>query len=57
MFRYDIVGLDDRASESCDGIERSVERIRALLQHERSLGMYISTILYLLFLAVADCGV
>lgn len=35
---YDIVGLDDRASESCEGIERSVDRVRALLQHERSLG-------------------
>lgn len=36
--RYDIVGLDDRAAESCDGIEESAERIRALLAHEHSLG-------------------
>lgn len=37
--RYDIVGLDDRASESCDGIEASVDRVRALLAQERSLGI------------------
>jgi lysophospholipase-2 len=34
------VGLDDRASESCDGIEESVERVRQLLAHEHSLGTY-----------------
>lgn len=36
---YDIVGLDDRASESCDGIEDSVERIRNILTQEKSIGM------------------
>lgn len=45
LHRYDIVGLDDRASESCIGIESSVERIRSLLQQERTLG---NTIVYLL---------
>jgi predicted esterase len=40
LLRYDIVGLDDRASESCDGIEESVERVRQLLAHEHSLGTY-----------------
>ena len=35
---YDIVGLDDRASESCDGIEASVDRIKTILHNEKSLG-------------------
>ena len=34
---YDIAGLDDRASESCDGIEGSVERIQKLLDREHAL--------------------
>ena len=37
---YDIVGLDDRASESCDGIEASVERVKAILHQEHSLGWF-----------------
>lgn len=36
---YDIVGLDDRASESCDGIQQSVERIRSILANEHSNGL------------------
>jgi predicted esterase len=35
---YDIVGLDDRASESCEGIEDSVERVKTILHQERALG-------------------
>lgn len=35
---YDIVGLDDRSSESCDGIEASVERIKTILHNEKNLG-------------------
>lgn len=33
---YDIVGLDDRASESCNGIEASVQRVRDILSSEHS---------------------
>jgi lysophospholipase-2 len=36
---YDIVGLDDRAAESCDGIVESVERVRGLLMKEAALGL------------------
>lgn len=36
---YDIVGLDDRASESCDGIDHSVNTIRDLLAKESALGL------------------
>lgn len=36
---YDIVGLDDRAGESCEGIDNSVDRVRGLLAHEASLGI------------------
>ena len=35
---YDIVGLTDRASESCAGIDQSVATIRALLEGEHRLG-------------------
>ena len=38
--RYDIVGLDNRASESCDGIEASVERVRNILMQENQLGEF-----------------
>lgn len=31
---YDIVGLDDRAGERCDGIEDSVRRVRSYLHAE-----------------------
>ena len=36
---YDIVGLTDRASESCAGIDQSVAVIRALLEGEHRLGI------------------
>lgn len=36
---YDIVGIDDRASESCDGIQQSVERIKAILANEHASGL------------------
>ena len=38
-FRYDIVGLSDRESEQCDGIEQSVEKIKALLYTENAAGL------------------
>jgi len=36
---YDIVGLDERAGESCEGIDASVTRIRGLLASEAELGL------------------
>eukprot|EP00596_Hydrurales_sp_CCMP1899_P002480 CAMPEP_0119038956 /NCGR_PEP_ID=MMETSP1177-20130426/8175_1 /TAXON_ID=2985 /ORGANISM="Ochromonas sp, Strain CCMP1899" /LENGTH=282 /DNA_ID=CAMNT_0007002205 /DNA_START=276 /DNA_END=1124 /DNA_ORIENTATION=- len=36
---YDITGLTDRASESCEGIEDTVSRVRSLLQAENALGV------------------
>ena len=33
---YDLVGLDDRASESCDGIDESVNRVRGMLEEEHN---------------------
>lgn len=36
---YDIVGLDERAGESCEGIESSVSRIQSLLESEAALGL------------------
>lgn len=36
---YDIVGLDDRSSNSCDGIDDSVNRIRDFLSTEHSNGL------------------
>lgn len=36
---YDIVGLDDRAGESCEGIDASVERVRGILAAEAALGI------------------
>lgn len=42
---YDIVGLDDRASESCEGIDASVARIRSILGAENSAGMPYSRML------------
>lgn len=36
---YDIVGLDDRASETCDGLEESCEIVRELLQKENDAGI------------------
>eukprot|EP00600_Ochromonadales_sp_CCMP1393_P012896 CAMPEP_0175015542 /NCGR_PEP_ID=MMETSP0005-20121125/11245_1 /TAXON_ID=420556 /ORGANISM="Ochromonas sp., Strain CCMP1393" /LENGTH=316 /DNA_ID=CAMNT_0016272547 /DNA_START=329 /DNA_END=1279 /DNA_ORIENTATION=+ len=33
---YDITGLDDRASENCDGIDASVARVRQLIEQEQS---------------------
>jgi lysophospholipase-2 len=41
---YDIVGLDDRASESCDGIQNSVSIVREILAGENALGMPSSRI-------------
>lgn len=41
---YDIVGLDDRAGESCDGIEKSSTRIEKLLDKEFELGLPYSRI-------------
>ena len=39
---YDIVGLDERAGESCAGIESSVARVRGLLDAEAQLGLPFS---------------
>ena len=36
---YDIVGLDDRAGESCDGIEESVAEIRQIMDAEKATGV------------------
>jgi len=36
---YDIVGLDERAGESCEGIDSSVARVKGLLQAEANLGL------------------
>jgi lysophospholipase-2 len=36
---YDIVGIDDRAAESCDGIHDSVERVKTILANEHSNGV------------------
>ena len=36
---YDIVGLSDRASESCAGIDESVTLVRTLLEGESRLGI------------------
>ena len=36
---YDIVGLDDRASESCSGIEDSRRTVTELLEQEASAGV------------------
>jgi predicted esterase len=40
--RYDITGLTDRASESCEGIEDTVSKVRAMLQAENALGVSYS---------------
>ncbi len=37
--RYDIVGLTDRANESCDGIEASVASVRSILDAEHQAGI------------------
>lgn len=42
---YDIVGLDDRASEFCEGIMDSVHRIRQLLSNEEALGLPYSRLM------------
>lgn len=39
-----IKGLTDRASESCEGIEGSVETIRSLIENEISMGILNSRI-------------
>lgn len=36
---YDIVGLTDRASESCDGIDSSISRVHEYLEQEAALGI------------------
>ena len=36
---YDIEGLDDRAADSCNGIDESVTKIRNILSSEHSLGL------------------
>ena len=36
---YDIVGLDDRAGESCEGIEDSITLVRDLMSAENKLGI------------------
>ena len=36
---YDIVGLDERAGESCEGIDASVSRVRGILAAEAELGL------------------
>jgi predicted esterase len=36
---YDIVGLDERAGESCEGIDKSVERVKGILEAEAALGL------------------
>jgi lysophospholipase II len=36
---YDITGLDDRASESCEGIEESMSEIHEALGQEAALGL------------------
>lgn len=36
---YDIVGLDDKSSDSCDGIEYSVQRIRNIIDAEIAAGL------------------
>jgi len=36
---YDIVGLDDRAGESCDGIDESVAEIRGIMDAEKAAGI------------------
>lgn len=42
---YDIVGLDDRASESCEGIDDSIQEIRAALEAEVALGLPFSRLM------------
>ena len=42
---YDIVGLDDRASESCEGIDDSIKQIREALEGEASLGLPYSRLM------------
>ena len=42
---YDIIGLDDRASESCEGIMNSVHRVRQLLDNEGALGLPYSRLM------------
>ena len=41
---YDIVGLDKRSNEHCDGIDVSVARIRKLLEEEHATGLPYSRI-------------
>jgi predicted esterase len=36
---YDIVGLDDRASETCDGLDDSRNIVNAIVQQEVALGI------------------
>jgi lysophospholipase-2 len=36
---YDIIGLDDRAGESCDGIDESIAEIRGIMAAENALGI------------------
>ena len=36
---YDIVGLDDRHSESCAGLPESRKRIESILQDEAAIGL------------------
>jgi lysophospholipase II len=36
---YDIVGLDDRAGESCEGIVDSITEVRGIMARERELGI------------------
>jgi predicted esterase len=46
LFRYDITGLTlDRASESCDGIEGSIETLERIIRSEIDLGILPSRII------------
>lgn len=42
---YDIIGLDDRSGESCDGIDESIEEIRGIMASENALGIPYSRIM------------
>ena len=41
---YDIVGLDDRSTETCDGLEESRNIVTNIIQSEVSLGIPYSRI-------------
>jgi lysophospholipase-2 len=36
---YDIIGLDDRSGESCEGIDESIAEIRGFMSEENALGI------------------